>query len=156
MRRMGESVPPYRAAWATVYRPFDGGFSRGCPEPGPNAAYLALARRGNERREGDPDRRRWQGASLLRHARLLRRSRAAPEGRAYVALRGGRQRRDRRGDPRRERVPRRDAGPARRREGARPPGRAARGGARQGTLPGAQAGTDERHPDAGDLHPEIG
>ena len=40
---------------------------------------------------------------------MLRRPGAAPEGRAHVALRGGRQRGDRRGDPGRERVPRRDA-----------------------------------------------
>ena len=70
----------------------------------------------------------------------------APEGRAHVALRGGRQRRDRRGDPRRERVPRRDARPAHRREGARPPGRAPRRGAPRGPLPRAQARAAQRHP----------
>src|SRR5215217_3695374 len=47
--------------------------------------------------------------------------------------------------------PRRDAGPAHRREGARPAGRAARGSAPRRPLPGAQAGAAQRHPDAGDL-----
>ena len=128
-----------------------GNRTRGRPVAGPDAARLAVARGRDERREGHPDRGERHRAALLGPARLLRRSRAAAEGRAHVALRGGRQRRDRRGGARRVRVPRRDAGPAHRREGARPPGRPPRRGAHRGALPGAQAGARVRDRDAGDL-----
>ena len=94
--------------------------------------------------------------AVLRPPGLLRRSRAAPEGRPHVPLRGGRQRRDRRGHPHRERVPGRDAGPAHRREGPRPPGRPAGRGAHRGALPGAEAGAGERDRHAGDLHAARG
>ena len=57
---------------------------------------------------------------------MLRRPGAAPEGRAHVALRGGRQRGDRRGDPGERGVPRRDARAADRRARARAAGRADR------------------------------
>ena len=75
-----------------------------------------------------------------------------PEGRAHVALRGGRQRRDRRGRALRAGLPGRDARDAHRREGPRPPGRAPRRGAARGALPGAQAGARLGHRDAGALH----
>ena len=90
-------------------------------------------------------------AALLGAARLLRRPRPAAEGRAHVALRGGRQRRDRRGRARRVGPARRDARAAHRREGPRPSGRAPRRGAHRGALSGAQAGAGVRHPHAGDL-----
>ena len=90
----------------------------------PTRARLALARRRDRRREGHPHRRQRRRAALLRAARVLRRSRPAAEGRAHVALRGGRQRGDRRGRARRERRSGRDARPAHRRARARAPGRA--------------------------------
>ena len=77
---------------------------------------------------------------------MLRRPRARPEGRAHVALRGGRQRGDRRGRARRGDLPRREPRAAHRRAGARPPGRPARGGHDRRPLPGAQAGAGLRRP----------
>ena len=79
-----------------------------------------------------------------------------PEGRAHVALRGGRQRGDRRGRARRGGVPRRDAREhiaelVRDRQGAAP-----RRGHDRGALPRAQAGAGLRHPDPGDLHAATG
>src|SRR3954447_7100303 len=71
---------------------------------GPGDPRLALARRGDERREGRPHRPARCGPALLRQARLLRRAGAGAEGRAHVAVRGGRQRRHRRGDARRRRL----------------------------------------------------
>ena len=73
------------------------------------------------------------------------------KGRAYEPLRGGCQRRHRRGRPRGERLPRRDAGRPHRREGARSPERAARRGPHRGALPRVQAGAGLGHPDPGDL-----
>ena len=77
-------------------------------------------------------------AALLRRARVLRRSRAGAEGRAHVALRGDRERGDRRGRARRG-LQGGDAGRAHRRARARPPGRPARRGDDRGALPRAQA-----------------
>ena len=54
---------------------------------------LADARRRDGRREGHPRRPAGPGAAVQRPARMLRRSRPAPEGRAHVALRGDGQRR---------------------------------------------------------------
>ena len=73
--------------------------------PGADGPRLPLARRRHGRREGHPHRATPTRAAVLGQARVLRRPRPAPEGRAHVALRGGRQRRDRRGRPRRERLP---------------------------------------------------
>ena len=92
-----------------------------------------------------------RGAALPRAPRVRRRPRPAPEGRAHVALRGGRQRRDRRGRARRVGLPRRDARPARRRARARPPGGAPRRGAHRRALPRAQAGARVGDPHPGDL-----
>ena len=125
---------------------------RGRSEPASGPAALALARGRHGRREGHPDPPERRRAAVLRAARVLRRPRAAPEGRAHVALRGGRQRRDRRGDPRRVDVPRRDARPAHRREGPRAPGRADGRGDDHRALPRAQARARVGDPDAGDLH----
>ena len=122
------------------------------PGLGAHRPRLALARRRHQRREGHPDRRTRRRAALLRQARLLRRPRAQAEGRAHVALRGGRQRRHRRGRARRERLQGRAAGPAHRRAGARAPGRPARRGDDRRALSRAQAGAGVGHPDAGDLH----
>ena len=117
----------------------------------PSLARLALARGRHQRREGHPDPRERERAAVLGPARLLRRSRPPAEGRAHVALRGGRQRRDRRGRARRVGPARRDARPAHRRARARRAGRAARRGAHRGALSRAQAGARVRHPHAGDL-----
>ena len=104
-----------------------------------------LARRRDRRREGHPDRRARRRAAVLRQARVLRRSRAAAEGRAHVALRGGRQRGDRRGRRSASAAFRaEDARRAHRRARARAPGRAARRGDDRGALPRAQAGAGRR------------
>ena len=69
-----------------------------------------LPRRGHRRREGHPHPRRTAPSSSS-HAQLECFVDLGPaaEGRAHVALRGGRQRRDRRGDPRRGDLQGRDA-----------------------------------------------
>ena len=91
-------------------------------------------------------------AALLREPRMLRRSRPEAEGRAHVALRGGRQRRHRRGDPQRDRLQGRAARRAHRPARPRAPGRAARRGHDRRALSGVQARARVRHPHAGDLH----
>ena len=145
LRRTGSVRSGVDGADACLAGPRRAGVGTG--DPG-----VALARRRDERREGHPDRPRRRRAALLRQARLLRRPRARAEGRAHVALRGGRQRRHRRGGAGRERLQGRAAGPAHRRAGARAPGRAARGGDDRRALSGAQAGAGVGDRDAGDLH----
>jgi len=71
------------------------------PGAAADAPRRALARRRHGRREGDPHPPARRRAALLGAARLLRRPRRRSEGRAHVALRGGRQRGDRIGRARR-------------------------------------------------------
>ena len=92
-----------------------------------------------------------QRAALLRRARVLRGPRPGAEGRAHVALRGGRERGDRRGRARRG-VQGGDARLAHRRARARPPGRLPRRGDDRRALPGEQARAGLGRADAGDLH----
>ena len=145
------NLGPFVQFWPLPYAGCHDSALGGRPEPGSDALLVPLARGCDQRREGHPDPRERDRTAVLGPPGLLRRSRPAPEGCAHEPLRGGRQRRDRRGRARRERVPRRDAGAAHRREGPRPPGRAARRGPHRGPLPGAQAGAGLRHRDAGDL-----
>ena len=108
--------------------------TRGRPEPGPDAAHVALARGRDQRREGHPDRGR--RSEQLFYAKLDCFVDLGPRQKGAHMSRFEEVVNDAIGevDPRRERVPRRDAGPAHRREGARPPGRAARRGAPRGAL----------------------
>ena len=71
------------------------------PGPAADHAHVAHARGRDERRQGHPHPVERRRAALLRRDGVLRGPRARPEGRAHVALRGGHQRGDRRGDPRR-------------------------------------------------------
>ncbi len=90
---------------------------------------------------------------LPRRARVLRRPRTRAEGRAHVALRGGRQRGDRRGRLSSGSALRAEAARAAdRRARPRAPRSAPRRGHDHGALPGAQAGAGQRHHDAGDVH----
>ena len=122
------------------------------PGTAPGGPRQPVARRRDRRREDRPHPPERRGAALLRAPGVLRRPRPAPEGRAHVALRGGRQRGHRRGRPRRGDLQGRGAGPAHRRARARAPGRRARRGHGRGALPRAQARAGLRDPDAGDLH----
>jgi hypothetical protein len=77
-----------------------------------------LPRRRDRRREDHPAPPRRLRAAVLSPLRVRRRARIGPEGRPHVALRGGGQRGDRRGRPRRLPVPGRGAGRAHRAVGA--------------------------------------
>ena len=123
----------------------------GRPGAPPRDAGEPLPRGRDRRREGGPHPLERQRAALLRGARVLRRSRPGSEGRAHVALRGGRERGDRRGDPQRG-LQGRDAGHPHRRARPRPPGGQPRRGDDRGALPGAQADPRLGSADAGDLH----
>ena len=119
----------------------------------PDAAGQPLARRRDRRREGHPHQPGRRRAALLRAARVLRRPRPAAEGRAHVALRGGRQRGDRRGRSSARRPSRPRRSPQHIAERVRD-----RQGARRAEVtiaaryPEHKPAPVSRHPDAGDLH----